>query len=195
MSLPDSGCPMEIGVATPFLWLQPGLFWLGRREVAIWIFCVATWKSHCVQKRGRDMKLMSRHRIISRRVATWFWCYDLAWDWAREGGCDLRPWPRRYARDLRTLSARPALAVGATGPRPACCARSSAHDLGTARAVCARPGFWVCVLCTQPSFVTVHCLGSLFKRTVHMVKKKEYKIFKNSLMYDLIYKIIILKLL
>ena len=33
-------------------------------------FGVATWKSHCVQKRGRDMKLMSRHRLVSRRVAT-----------------------------------------------------------------------------------------------------------------------------
>ena len=43
--------------------------------------------------------------------------------------------------------------------------------------------------------MTMHCLGSLFKSTVHMVKKKEYKIFKNSLVYDLIYKIIILKLL
>ena len=44
----------------------------------------------------------------------------------------------------------------------ACYAHSSAHDLGTARAVYARPGPWVCALCTQPSFVTVHCLGSLF---------------------------------
>ena len=71
-------------------------------------------------------------------------------------GSDLRPRPGRYARDLRTLSARPALAVRATCARPVGCARSSAHDLGTARAVCARLGFLVCVLCTQPSFVTVH---------------------------------------
>ena len=39
-------------------------------------FGVATWKSHCGQKRcrdmgdsvgGRDMDLMSRHRLVSRR--------------------------------------------------------------------------------------------------------------------------------
>ena len=40
-------------------------------------FGVATWKSHCGQKRGRDMKLMSQHRLVSRRsrhgtdVAIW----------------------------------------------------------------------------------------------------------------------------
>ena len=73
MSRPDSGYPMEIGVATPFLRSRPGLFWLGRREVATWIFGVATWKSHCGQKRGRDMKLMLRHRVVFRRVATWPW--------------------------------------------------------------------------------------------------------------------------
>ena len=32
---------------------------------------VATWP---VGKRSCDMKLMSRHRGVSRRVATWFWC-------------------------------------------------------------------------------------------------------------------------
>ena len=47
-------------------------------------FGVATWKSHYGQKRGRDMKLMSRHRLVSRRVATWFWCCYLAWGWAGE---------------------------------------------------------------------------------------------------------------
>ena len=47
-------------------------------------FGVATWKSHCGQERGRDMKLMSRHRLVSRRVTTWFWCCDLAWGWAGE---------------------------------------------------------------------------------------------------------------
>ena len=40
-------------------------------------FGVVTWKAHCGQKRCRDMKLMSRHRVASRRVATWFWCRDL----------------------------------------------------------------------------------------------------------------------
>ena len=31
----------------------------------------------------------SRHRLVSRRVATWFWCCDLAWGWA--GGTVSRP--------------------------------------------------------------------------------------------------------
>ena len=48
-------------------------------------FCVATWKSHCGHKRGRDIKLMSRHRVASRRVATWCWCHDLDWpEWCRD---------------------------------------------------------------------------------------------------------------
>ena len=40
-------------------------------------FGVATWKSHYGQERSRDMKSMSRHRLVSRRsrprnkVATW----------------------------------------------------------------------------------------------------------------------------
>ena len=97
----------------------------------------------------------------------------------------MRPRPGRYARDLRTLSAQPALAAGATCVRPACCGRSSAHDMVTACAVCARPGFWVCALCTQPSCVTGHCLGSLFgycswtlfMSTVHRVKKKRVQNF------------------
>ena len=47
-------------------------------------FCVATWKSHFGRKRGRNMKLMSRHRLVTRRVATWFWCCDLVWGWEGE---------------------------------------------------------------------------------------------------------------
>ena len=102
-----------------------------------------------------------------------------------------RPARAQQVRDLRWLCARP---VGR--------ARSSAHDLGTACAVCARPGFWVCALCTQPSFVTVHYLESLFeyyswtlfKSTVHRVKKN-YKNFKIFLGGDLIYEIFILHLL
>ena len=40
-------------------------------------FGVATWKPHCGKERGHDMKLMSRHRLLSKRsrhgieVATW----------------------------------------------------------------------------------------------------------------------------
>ena len=51
--------------------------WVTVGEVATWIVGVATWKYHCGQERGRDMKLMSRHRLVCRRsrhgtdVATW----------------------------------------------------------------------------------------------------------------------------
>ena len=58
------------------------------------------------------------------------------------------------------------------------------------------------VLCTvQPTvWVTVHghCSWTLFMNTVHrnlLKKKKEYKIFKIFLVYDLIYEIFLLKLL
>ena len=82
----------------------------------------------------------------------------------------MRPRPGRYARDLRMLSAQPALAARATCALHACCARSSAHDMGTAIVVCARPGFWVCALCTQPSFMTMHCfrvtVWTLFMDTI-----------------------------
>ena len=45
-------------------------------------FEFATWSG---QKRGRDIKLMSRHRVASRRVTTWFWCHDLDWpEWCRD---------------------------------------------------------------------------------------------------------------
>ena len=97
-----------------------------------------------------------------------------------------------------TTSARPTLAVCVTCARPVGCARSSAHDLGTARAVCARLGFWVCALCTQPSFVTRHCSGhylNIVHRVFQKKKKKDYKIFKNVVVYDLKYEILILKLL
>ena len=138
-----SGCPMEIGVTTPF-------------------FEVATWAVLVGQKGGRD----------------------------------LSPRPGRYARDLRTLSTRPVLAVHVTSARPVGCAHCSAHNLGTARAVCERPRFWVCALCTQPSFVTVHCSGSLFMtlfmNTVHRDLKKKYKNFKKIFVYDLKYNIFIL---
>ena len=120
-------------------------------------------------KRGRDMKLMSRHRLVSRRsrpgkeFATWsglsgvttpIRCRDmiLASLMSRHRS-EIATWgrlPGRVATSARPASARHALAVRATSrpcalqrPRPGHCARSvrcSAHDLGTARAVCARPG-------------------------------------------------------
>ena len=104
------------------------------------IFEVATWVVLVGQKGGRDMGLTSRPGLVVQEVATWERCRDLAWGWTRERGRNMRPRPGRYARDLRTLSARPALAVRTTCARPACCTRSSAHNLGTARAVCTRPG-------------------------------------------------------
>ena len=128
-------------------------------------------------KAGRDIDLRSRPGLLELGVVTWGLGHD--------GG------RRSCARDKACMRAR-----------PVCCARSSTHDMGTTRAVCMRPGFWVCALYTQPSFVTVHYLGSLFghcswtlfKNTVHRVKKK-YKNFKNFLGGDLIYEIFILNLL
>ena len=93
--------------------------------------------------------------------------------------------PERVATSTRPTSARPALAVRATCAQLACCTRSSAHDLGTARAVCTRD--------LGSGVRTVHptqfCDKTLF------TGKKKYKNFKNFLVYDLKYKIIILKLL
>ena len=79
----------------------------------------------------------------------------------------------RHAPMTWALCARPAHVECATCAGPACYTRSSAHDMGTARPVCARPGFWVCALYTQPSFVTVHYLD-----TIQRKKKKSTKIFK-----------------
>ena len=107
----------------------------------------------------RDMiqaALMLRHRS---EVATWG---QAAWACRDKCMPSMRATCVGCARDLRWLCAR-----------QACCARSSAHDMGTARAVCARPGSWVCALCTQASFVTVHCLGSLFRHC-------SWTLFKNS---------------
>ena len=39
----------------------------------------------------------------------------------------------------------------------------------SARAACAQPRPWMCALCTQPSFDSVHCSESLFFNTVHEV--------------------------
>ena len=93
-----------VGVAKSFLVSQLG--WIGDRRFGVATkvfgsrqgrsvrgtdagrdleFGVATWKSHRGQKRGRDIKLMSRHRVASRRVATWLWCHDLDWpEWCRD---------------------------------------------------------------------------------------------------------------
>ena len=127
------------------------------------IFEVATWVVLVRQKGGRDMGLTLRPGLVVQEVATWERCRDLAW--GRLPGrvaTNTRPACARPAMAARATCTRPAMAARVTCARQACCERSSAHDMGTARAVCARPGFWVCALCTQPSFVTVHCLRSLF---------------------------------
>ena len=72
-------------------------------------------------------------------VATW--SFEVA-TWGRL--------PGRVATSASPACARPALAMHVTCARPVSCARSSAHDLGTVRAVCARLGFLVCALCTHP---------------------------------------------
>ena len=71
MLRPNSGCPMKIGVATPF-------------------FEVATWAVLVGPKGGRNMGLTSRPGLVVQEVATWKRCLDLDWGWAREGGRDLR---------------------------------------------------------------------------------------------------------
>ena len=91
MSRHGQRCGQRIGVATP-----PG-------------GCDLEWLEWC-----RDTKLMSRHGLASRRsrpgndVATWPGAGQ------GQGGRDMRPRHGSYARNLRTLSARPALAMRAT---------------------------------------------------------------------------------
>ena len=60
-------------------------------------FGVATWKSHCGQERSRDMKSMSRHRLVSRRsrprneIATWLVVVRL--ERRSRHGIDITIWP------------------------------------------------------------------------------------------------------
>ena len=147
------------------------------------IFEVTTWAVLVGQKGGRDIGLMSRPGLVVQEVATWERCRDLALGWTRERGRDMRPRPGCYARDLRTLNARPALAARKTCARPAA-VRATAPTTWALRST------WV--LGVRTVHPTQFCdsalfrvtVGTLFMSTVHMVKKKEYKIFKNSLVYD-----------
>ena len=125
----------------------------------------------------------------------------------QKGRRDLCPRPGRYVHDLHTLSARTALAVRTTCPRPACCAR----DMRATSSLCARhardqltvcataPTTWAlrtqcardlgsgCAHCApDPILDSMHCSGhcldtvswTLFMSTVHRVKKKSTKNFK-----------------
>ena len=109
---------------------------------------------------GRDIDLRSRPGLLKLGVTTWAL--------GRDGGRRSR---RNCACDQALMRAR-----------PTCRAPSSAHHLGTARVVCAQPRFWVCALCTQPSFDLVHCLqslfGSLFMSTVDKGSKKKKRVQK-----------------
>ena len=61
-------------------------------------------------------------------------------DWARQGGRDMRPRPRRYVRDLRWLRARHAhdkLAVHVAAPTTWALRAQCACDLGSGCAHCA----------------------------------------------------------
>ena len=69
-------------------------------------------------KAGRDINLRLRPGLLKLGVT--------AWDLGRDGGRHSR---RSCTRDQARMRSR-----------PACRAHSSAHDLGTARAVCTRPG-------------------------------------------------------
>ena len=68
---------------------------------------------------GRDIDLRSRPGLLKLGVTTWALGHD--------EGRRSRP---SCARDQARIRVR-----------PACLARSSAHDLGTTHAVCTRPGF------------------------------------------------------
>ena len=121
------------------------------QEVVTWIFVVATWLGAGQEKRCRDPVLRSRPGLAlrpSRRdfnVATW------------ASGCRKDPCHDIILRSRHRRSGWDRLRGRVA---------TSAH------LACARPGFWVCALCTQPSFGFRSLLGSLFMDTVHRDKKK-----------------------
>ena len=91
------------------------------------------------------MRLMSQHRVVSMRVATWILMSRLRLSVMGQFGVatwsfEVATWgklPGRVATSACPASAQPTLAVLAACARPVGCERSSAHDLGTVRAVCA----------------------------------------------------------
>ena len=93
------------------------------------------------------MILMSQHRPPGFRKDP---CRDIIMRLRQRRSGWGRP-PGRVATSARPACARPAHAKRAT------CA-GCARDMRATSLLCAqqrpRPGFWVCALCTQPSFVT-----------------------------------------
>ena len=145
------------------------------------------------------MGLTSRPSLVGQEVATWKRCRDLAWGRL----------PVRVATSASPACARPTHAESAT------CAGCS-RDMRTTGLLCAqqRPRHGHCTRSVHATWVlgvrTVHptqfCDSTLFRVTVWTLfmdnvqehcsyGKKKNKIFKNSIVYDLIYKIIILELL
>ena len=111
---------------------------------ALWWFGVAT------KVLGRDRgvsvgRVEAGWDIDSRSLPGLLKLGVTTWALGRDGG------RRSCSRDQARMRAR-----------SACPTRSSAHDLDTAGVVCPRPGFWLCALCTQPIFDSVHYLQSLF---------------------------------
>ena len=106
-------------------------------------------------KAGGNIDLRSRPGLLKLGVTTW----ALGRNWGRSDR-------RSCSSDQARMRAR-----------PACRACNNAHNLGTARAVCARHGFLVCALCTQPGFDSVHCLQSLFGTLFTVCKKKRVQKF------------------
>ena len=68
----------------------------------------------------------------------------------------MRPRPGRYARDLRTLSARLALAVRATCAHDLLVVRAVAPTTWALHAQCARDLVFVCVHCA-PNPILIQC--------------------------------------
>ena len=138
----------------------------------------------------RDLAWSSRRSRLGKEVSTWtrVWQVKRSHDpvlRSRPGtGCLglLRPAHAQHARDLH----KPARDQAPMRAQPACRARSSAHDLGTARSVRAT---WVVgcahcapnpvlIMCTVYSHCLDHCSWTLFMITVHMVKIKNKKNMK-----------------
>ena len=144
----------------------------GRDQEMGWLGCFMSRPG----KRGRDKEGLKRCRDPVLRSRPGLACVR------SRPGFDIATWSgagqEKRHRDLALVS-RPGQASESAGahptrgdlrsmrPRPWRCARYLVCIRARQRAVCARPRFYVCALCTRPSFEIVHCLGSLFMDTIH----------------------------